>query len=385
MSQESIPYSRQDIREEDIEAVVSVLRSDFLTGGTQLDFFESTVARYVGAKHAIAFSSGTAALHAAVAAAGVGAGDEGITSPNTFCATANSLLYQGARPVFADIRSDSLTLDVDAVAAAITDKTKVILPVDYAGHPADLDELMALAQKQGLIVIEDACHAIGATYRNRRVGSVSHMSIFSFHPVKHIAAGEGGMVTTNDDDLAEKCRRFRDHGVNRNTPQMAEEPWHYAMESLGHNFRLDEMSCALGASQMQRVEENLSARRHWAKKYAEALGDLEGLVLPFESSDVEHAWHLYPIRIDAKKSQLERQSVFKALRDRNIRVQVHYIPVHMHPYYQELGWRVGQFPIAEEVYQQTLSLPMFHALTPGQWEHVVNELKEIWSQRKCHV
>lgn len=380
-----LSYSRQEILEEDIQAVVDALRSESLTGGDRLRAFEEAVAEFVGAKYGVAFSSGTAALHAAVSAAEVGPGDEGITTPNTFCATANCLIYQGGRPVFADVAEDTLTLDPAAVQARITPKTKVLLPVDYAGHPADLDAMAALADKHGLTVIEDACHAIGARYRGQRVGSISHMSVFSFHPVKHIAAGEGGMVTTNDSKFAERLRRFRDHGINRSTEQTATEPWFYAMENLGFNYRLDEMSCALGFSQLKRIESNLNARRGWAMRYAEALADFEGLRLPVEQADCDHAWHLYPIRINERIAGIDRRTVFCGMREAGIRVQVHYIPVHRHPYYQSMGWRAGQFPVAEAAYEQILSLPMFHGMQQAEWQSVIDCLTRIWKERRCHA
>src|SRR5271166_4209062 len=275
-----LPYGRQSIGEEDIQAVVEVLRSDWLTTGPKVAEFEEVFAVRVGAAHAVSFSSGTAALHAAAFAAGLKAGDEAITTPLTFAATANCVLYQGARPVFADVCPDTLNLDPDRLAECITPNTRAVLPVDYAGHPADLDAILALAERHGLTVIEDACHALGAEYKGRRTGSIAHMSVFSFHPVKHVATGEGGMVTTNRADLAESLRRFRNHGISSDARQrQTSRPWHYEMDLLGFNYRLTDVACALGLSQLKKLEANLSRRREIAARYAAAFRDLGGVML----------------------------------------------------------------------------------------------------------
>src|SRR5271166_657643 len=275
-----LPYGHQSIEESDIQAVVETLRSDWLTTGPRVGEFEDRFAAWVGAKHAVSFSSGTAALHGAAFAAGLKAGDEVITSPMTFAATANCVLYQGARPVFADVSPDTLNLDPDRFAERITASTRAVLPVDYAGHPADLDPILAVAERHGLIVIEDACHALGAEYGGRRTGSIAHMSVFSFHPVKHLAAGEGGMVTTDRADLAESLRRFRNHGISSDARQrQTSRPWHYEMDLLGFNYRLTDVACALGLSQLKKLEANLSRRREIAARYAAAFRDLGGVML----------------------------------------------------------------------------------------------------------
>ena len=246
-----LPYGRQTLDDDDIHAIVNVLRSDWLTTGPKVEEFEEAFAARVGAKYAVSFSSGTAALHGAAFAAGLKAGDEAITTPMTFCATANCALYQGARPVFADVCRDTLNLDPEQAITKITSKTRAILPVDYAGHPADLDAILQIAERNGLIVIEDACHALGAEYRGRLVGSIAHMTVFSFHPVKHLTTGEGGMVTTERPDLAKTLRRFRNHGIDSDARQrQTAGQWHYEMVLLGFNYRLTDIGCALGLSQM---------------------------------------------------------------------------------------------------------------------------------------
>jgi perosamine synthetase len=371
-----LPYARQSLTEQDISAVVAVLRSDWLTTGPKVGEFEEAIAAYVGARHAVAFSSGTAALHASVYAAGLGPGDEAITTPLTFCATANAVLYQGATPVFADVRSDSLTIDPAKTAASLTSRTKALLPVDFAGLPADLDEIMALAERYGLTVIEDAAHALGATYRGRRVGSVSHLSVFSFHPVKHLATGEGGMVTTDSAEAAERLRRFRNHGIDRGPAErQAQGTWYYEMVALGFNYRLSDIACALGLAQVPRLELNLSHRRAIASRYAIELSGTPALVLPMAGADREHAWHLYPVRV---VPPVNRGEVFRALRAEGIGVNVHYLPVHLHPHYRErFGYRGGEAPNAETAYEQLISLPMFHGMSDRDVDDVVNAVRKV--------
>jgi perosamine synthetase len=374
-----LPYGRQSIDENDIQAVVETLRSDWLTTGPKVAEFEEAMATWVGAKYAVSFSSGTAALHAAAFASGLQPGDEAITSPLTFAATANCVLYQGATPVFADVVEDTLSLDPERVAARITPRTKAILPVDYAGHPADLDSFLHLADRHGLIVIEDACHALGAEYRGRRVGSVAHMTVFSFHPVKHLTTGEGGMVTTDSPVFAETLRRFRNHGINIDSRQRQRaDQWQYEMVLLGFNYRLTDMACALGLQQMKKLEANLARRRQIAARYSAEFRFIAGVVAPQTRKDVNPAWHLYPIRLDLARLTADRGKVFQALRAEKIGVNVHYIPVHHHPYYRDrFGYEGGEFPVAEAAYECLISLPMFHSMTDGDVDDVVRALGKV--------
>ncbi len=360
-----LPYGRQSIEEADIAAVVATLRSDWLTTGPKVDEFEQAFAAYVGTKHAVAYSNGTAALHGACSAAGLGAGDEAITTPMTFCATANAVLYQGAKPVFADVRSDTLNLDPVLAAAKVTPRTKAILPVDFTGNPAQMDAFMALAAEHGLTVIEDAAHAVGAEWQGHRVGSIAHMTTFSFHPVKHLTTAEGGMVTTNDDALATKLRTFRNHGITRDSRQRElAGDWFYEMSELGFNYRLPDIACALGLSQLQRIEANLARRRAIAAQYDAAFASLPQVVSPKILPDANPAWHLYPIQLELDQLSTTRGEIFRALRAENIGVNVHYIPVHLHPYYrQNLGTKPADFPVAESAYARLISLPMFHGMT----------------------
>jgi UDP-4-amino-4,6-dideoxy-N-acetyl-beta-L-altrosamine transaminase len=374
-----LPYGRQTIDEEDIQAVVAVLRSDWLTTGPKVAEFEEAFAAYIGTKYAVSFSSGTAALHGTAFAAGLTKGDEAITAPMTFAATANCMLYQGARPVFADVCPDTLNLDPGKAAAAVTSRTRAIFPVDYAGHPADVDAVLDLASKHGLTVVEDACHALGATNRGQRAGSNAHMAIFSFHPVKHVATGEGGMVTTNDPKFADSLRRFRSHGIASDARQrQASGRWYYEMVDLGYNYRLTDIACALGLSQMKKLDGNLARRRAIAKRYGEALGKLPGVTVPAVRAEVEPAWHLYPIRLQLEKLRGDRGEVFKALRAENIGVNVHYIPVHLHPYYQQkFGYRGGEYPVAEDAYQRLISLPMFQGMSDRDVEDVIMAVEKV--------
>lgn len=374
-----LPYGRQSIDEDDIQAVVETLRSDWLTTGPKVAEFEEAFAARVGARYAVSFSSGTAALHGAVFAADVEPGDEAITTPLTFAATANCVLYQGGKPVLADVCSNTLNLDPERVAAAVTPRTRAVLPVDYAGHPADLDVFLDIAEHHGLTVIEDACHALGAEYRERRVGSIAHMTVFSFHPVKHLTTGEGGMVTTDNSKFAEKLRTFRNHGISSNArDRQSKGQWHYEMVLLGFNYRLTDIACTLGLRQIHKLDANLQRRREIAARYTRAFAEIPGVEIPHVRPDTLPAWHLFPIRVKADALGANRDDVFRALRAENIGVNVHYIPVHLHPYYkQRFGYHGGEFPIAEAAYESLISLPMFHGMIDDDVEDVITAVRKV--------
>jgi len=376
-----LPYGRQSLDDADVQAVVEVLKSDWLTTGPKVGEFEERFSAWVDAKYAVSFSSGTAALHAAAFAAGIGPGDEAITTPMTFCATANCVLYQRAKPVFADVSADTLNLDPGEVAGKLSSRTKAILAVDYAGHPADLDALLAVTQSRGIPLIEDACHALGGEYRGKRVGGIADMTVFSFHPVKHLTTGEGGMVTTNDAALAETLRRFRNHGISSDARQrQASGQWYYEMVLLGFNYRLTDIACALGLSQLMKLNANLARRREIAAHYTATFRDLPGLIPPSVRAEVNPAWHLYPVCVDLAKLTVDRGQIFHALRAENIGVNVHYIPVHLHPYYRgQFGHRDGECPVAEAAYEQLISLPMFHGMTDADAGDVVRAVSKVIS------
>jgi perosamine synthetase len=374
-----LPYGRQSLEDDDIQAVVDVLKSDWLTTGPKVAEFESALAEWVGAKFAVSFSSGTAALHGAACAAELEPGDEAITSPLTFCASANCILYQGATPLFADVSDDTLNIDPREVAKKISSRTKAIIAVDYAGHPAALDELRQIARDSKALLIEDACHALGAEYHGKRVGSIADMTVFSFHPVKHLTTGEGGMVTTDDPRLAETLLRFRNHGISSEARERQKAgQWFYEMVLLGFNYRLTDIACALGLSQMDKLAANLSRRREIASEYMRAFRDLP-IVVPRVREGALPAWHLYPIRLNLESLSADRAEIFRALRAENIGVNVHYIPVHQHPYYRERFPGTGHYPVAEDAYTRLISLPMFHAMTAGDVDDVKAALANVLS------
>jgi perosamine synthetase len=373
-----LPYGRQSVSEEDVRAVLRVLRSDRLTTGPEVQAFERAVAQAVGASHAVALASGTAALHGAMFAAGVGPGDEVIVPAITFAASANAVLYQGARPVFADVRPDTLNVDPADVAAKLTSRTRAIVAVDFAGQPADLDELRALARGHGLALVEDAAHALGAEYRGHRVGALADLTTFSFHPVKHITTGEGGLAATGDAGLDARLRRFRNHGLQTESDERDARGLVYSpMIDLGYNYRLTDLGCALGLSQLARLEPNLKRRAEIAERYRAELGEEVALSLPAVRAHVRHAWHLFTILLDLPRLREDRRTVLDALRAENIGATVHYVPVYWHPYYEARGYRRGLCPRAEEAFARLLTLPLFPAMSEADIEDVLAALRKV--------
>ncbi|MCE5325941.1 MAG: UDP-4-amino-4,6-dideoxy-N-acetyl-beta-L-altrosamine transaminase [Planctomycetaceae bacterium] len=378
-----IPYGRQLIDEDDIQAVVDVLRSEWITQGPGIEDFEAALCAATGAKYAVSVSSGTAALHVACLAAGLKSGDEAIVTPMTFAASANCVLYCGAKPIFADVQSDTGNLDPALAAQAVTPRTRAIIPVHFAGHPCDMDEITALARKHNLIVIEDAAHALGATYRQTRIGPCpqSHMAILSFHPVKHITTGEGGAVVTNDPELYEKLQMYRNHGITKDHRRhsRAGEPWYYEMQELGFNYRLTNIQAALGVSQLKKLDRFLARRRQIVGIYNEAFAPLGQIQIPTQRSYVQNAWHLYVIRLRGEGDQSQRRrTLYDRLRERQIGVQVHYVPTHTHPLYRRtLGTDWGQCPIAEDYYHRCLSLPIYPAMTDSDVQRVIAQVKDV--------
>ena len=369
-----IPYGRQSIDEKDIEAVVKVLKSDFLTTGPVIEEFEHKVAEYAGAKYAVAIANGTAALHAACFAAGIGEGDEVITTPITFAASANCALYCGAKPVFADIDAKTCNISPQEIESKITERTKAIIPVHFAGQPCEMDEIHAIAKKHGLLVIEDAAHALGAEYKGKRIGGLSDMTEFSFHPVKHITTGEGGMIMTNDEQLYERLKLFRTHGITRDSRFMEKNdgPWYYEQIDLGYNYRITDIQCALGVSQMDKLPQFLARRREIARIYDEAFAKNPNIEIPYQKEGCDNAYHLYVIRVKNRS----RDEVFAKLREAGIGVNVHYIPVYKHPYYQKHGYDKVCCPNAEKYYNECISIPIYPALTAEEQQYVIEKVME---------
>lgn len=369
---EMLPYGRQWIDDTDIGALVEVLRSDWLTTGPKVSEFEQTFAVALGAREAVAVSNGTAALHTAMYAIGIGPGDEVIVPSITFAATANCVVYQGGTPIFADVDPDTLLLDTTQVEEKITPKTKAIIAVDYAGHPCDYESLRTITDQYGLILVDDACHALGGSYKNKPVGILADLNTFSFHPVKHITTGEGGMITTDDPKLARRMRIFRNHGiVTSNQQRLQRGSEFYEMVDLGYNYRLTDLQCALGISQLTKLSEWVRRRQEIAQQYDLNLADVTAVNPLLVRNNVCHAYHLYVVRIDTGQLNATRDQIFTALCAEGIGVRVHYIPVHLHPFYrQRFGTAPGMCPVAEAAYEQIITLPNF----PQMNNHDLNDV-----------
>ncbi|WP_420852045.1 UDP-4-amino-4,6-dideoxy-N-acetyl-beta-L-altrosamine transaminase [Pelotomaculum isophthalicicum] len=371
-----IPYAKQQVDEDDIAAVTAVLRSDWLTTGPQVASFEQALADTTRAKYAVVFSSGTAALHAAYFAAGVKHGDEVITTPLTFAATANAALYLGARPVFIDIAPGSFNINQALIEEAITSRTKVIAPVDMTGLPAPVEEIMEIARGYGIIVVEDAAHALGANFNGKPVGSRADMTVFSFHPVKHITCGEGGAVTTNNRRYYDKLLAFRSHGMVREPSLLMENhgPWYYEMQQLGYNYRITDIQCALGLSQLKKLTRFLARRREIAARYNEAFENCPHLLTPPVVPGVEPAWHLYVLRLAGDNPP--RGELIDRLYKNSIGTQVHYLPVYRHPYYRDLGYPAGLCPNVEDYYRRAISIPLYPAMGNTDVKRVIKVVME---------
>ena len=378
-------YGKQSIDENDIDAVVEVLKSDFLTQGPAIEKFEKCVAEYCGAKYAVAVTSATAALHISCLSAGLGKDDILWTSPITFTASANCGRYCGADVDFVDIDPSTYNMSIaelEKKLQAAEIKPRVVVPVHLAGQSCEMDKIYKLSQKYGFKVIEDASHAIGADYKETKVGccKYSDMTVFSFHPVKIVTIGEGGMVLTNDKDLYEKLVLYRSHGITRDPKLMtgtADGPWYYQQIDLGFNYRMTDMQAALGYSQMQKVNEFVSKRRYLAKRYNELLKNINGIQLPDQNEDTKSSWHLYVVRVDFSKISKTKNQIFAEMKEKGICLNLHYIPVHTQPYYENLGFKGGDFPNSEKYYEEAFTLPLYYSLTDEQQDHIVKSLVEV--------
>ncbi|CAN5479492.1 UDP-4-amino-4,6-dideoxy-N-acetyl-beta-L-altrosamine transaminase [soil metagenome] len=373
---QQLPYGRQSIDDSDIEAVMAVLRGDWLTTGPAVTRFEQDLAAWTGAP-TVAVTSGTAALHVAYAAAGIGPGDEVVTSPLTFVATAATASQLGAAVVFADVTAYTANLDPAAAAADVTDQTRVVSAVDYAGHPADLGDLRSVAHDASALLLEDASHSIGSRWRDRPVGSVADLTTFSFYPTKNLTTTEGGALSALDPRLLDRAARFRNHGLVREKDRQRspdEGGWHQEVHELGLNYRLPDVLCALGSSQLRRLATFKERRAQIVARYRAGLENVDGLILPTRRADVDPIWHLFAVKVLAGR----RRALYDHLRDRGIGVQVNFVPVYWHPAYADMGYRRGQCPVAEEFYRRQLSLPLFADLREDQVDRVIGEVRQFF-------
>lgn len=374
-------YGRQCIEEDDIQAVVETLQSPFITCGPKVAEMEVKLAQYVGAKHAVICSNGTAALHCACIAAGIGPGDEVITTPITFAASSNCALYCGARPVFADIDPATYNIDPESIRAHISAKTKAVVAVDFTGQAVKIKEIRQICDEFGLIFIEDAAHAIGTKYNGQAVGSLADMTCFSFHPVKNITCGEGGAITTNNDELHKKLVLAHTHGITHDDQLMEEAPhegiWYYEQISLGFNYRMTDFQSALLINQLKKLERFKQRRREIVNRYNEAFKNLEGIIVQQEIPESDTCRHLYIIRLDLDKLTCTRREFFDAMSAENVQCQIHYVPVYWFPYYKHLGYERGLCPNAEEIYKGILSIPLYPLLSDNDVEDVIHAVTKV--------
>jgi UDP-4-amino-4,6-dideoxy-N-acetyl-beta-L-altrosamine transaminase len=376
-----IPYGHQWIDEEDVEEVVSVLKSDWITTGPKIAEFEDALCSYIGTKYAVAVNSGTSALDIAVQTLNLPAGSEVITTPFTFVGTSNAILYNNSKPVFADIEKETRNINPNEIRKKITEKTKAIIYVDYAGHPCDIEELKAIATEYDLYLIEDACHAIGAEYKAQKTGNFADMTIFSFHPVKHITTGEGGAVVTNNEEFYEKLQILRNHGIDKSALDRfgSEAGWAYDLKFLGRNYRITDFQAALGISQLKKLDEFISRRNEIVQRYNEAFEAVPEIETPIVKSHVKPAWHIYTVLLNG----INRDVFFSKMRERNIGVNVHYIPIYRFSYYQEHFYNnPGDFPVTEEVFSKIVTLPLFSKMTGDEVLNVIEIVKEYKNKRR---
>lgn len=380
-----LPYGTQWLDENEINEVIDSLKSNWITTGPKMRLFEKRFQEFKGSKYAIAVNSGTAALHISTSSINIRPGDEVITTPLTFVASANCVVYRGGTPIFADIKKDTYNIDPLEIEKKITSKTKAIIPVHFAGQPCDMDEITEIAEKNDLYVIEDAAHAIDAEYKGKKIGNISDLTIFSFHPVKNITTAEGGMVTTNNDELNDKLLMFRTHGISKDAVKRfgKEGDFYYDMQYLGFRYNLSELHSALGIHQLNKLESFQKRRREIVEIYNKELKDIEEIIIPYVKDDIKHSWHLYIIQIEIEKMKVDRDYLFKALREENIGVNVHYIPVHYHSYYaNNYGLKIGILPKVERLFPRLLTLPLFPKMSNNDIYDVINALEKVLNYYK---
>ena len=376
---EFLPFHQPSIDGEEIQEVVDTLKSGWITTGPKTKLFEKKFQEYIRCKYAIAVSSCTAGLHLALVAAGVGQGDEVITTPYTFATTGEVIIQIGAKPVFVDIEEDGFNIDVTKIPEAITPETKAIIPVHFAGEPCDMDEIMKIAQENNLFVIEDAAHAVGAEYKGKKIGNIGDVTVFSFYATKNLTTGEGGMVTTNNDELAEKIRLLSLHGISKDAWKRytAEGSWYYEILYAGYKYNMTDIQASLGIHQLNKLEKFLSIRQKYAQRYSSAFADISEIKTPPVNHHVRHAWHLYVIRLNSASLSIDRKQFIEALKAENIGSSVHFIPLHLHPYYRNrYAYKLGDYPNAEDTYSRVISLPLFPKMTIADVEDVIKAVKK---------
>jgi len=382
---EFLPFSSPLISEDEISEVADTLRSGWLTTGPKVARFEEEFSRYIGSKHAVAVNSCTGALHLALVAAGIGAADEVITTPFTFISTVNVILHVGAKPVFVYVRPDTFNIDVERIEKAITPKTKAIIPVHYAGQPCAMDEIMEIAKKHRLLVVEDAAHAVASEYKGRKIGTIGDVSCFSFYATKNLVTGEGGMVTTDDTKLADKIKVLSLHGMSKDAWKRytAAGSWYYEVIYAGYKYNMTDIQASLGLHQLNKLEMFQKTREEIAKRYNQAFADLDAIEIPFVKPEVRHAWHLYVIKVVPERLEINRNQFIEKLKEENIGTSVHFIPVHLHPYYREtFGFKEGDFPVAEGAYERVISLPLYPKMSDEDIERVIEAVRKIAGEHK---
>jgi UDP-4-amino-4,6-dideoxy-N-acetyl-beta-L-altrosamine transaminase len=377
---EFLPYGTQWLNEKEINEVIDSLKSSWITTGPKMRLFEENFKEFKGSKYAVAVNSGTAALHISTSSININPGDEVITTPMTFVASANCVVYRGGTPVLADIKKDTCNIDPDEIKKKITSRTKAIIPVHFAGQPCDMDEICEIAEENNLYIIEDAAHAIDAEYKGKKIGNISDLTIFSFHPVKNITTAEGGMVTSNNEELNEKLLMFRTHGISKDAIKRfgKEGGFYYDMKYLGFRYNLSELHSSLGIHQLNKLNAFQNRRRELVRIYNRELDSIEGIKIPYVKSNIKHSWHLYIIQLDLEKLNVDRDHIFKAMREENIGVNVHYIPIHYHSYYQEkFGLKRGILPNVEWLFPKIITIPLFHKMSDNDVYDVINALEKV--------
>jgi len=381
----TIPFYIPEIGEKEVEEVINTLKSGWLTTGNKTKIFERKLENYLNVKHVLAVSSCTAALHLSIATLGIGKGDEVITSPFTFPSTVNVILYENAKPVFADIKEDTLNINPEEVKKKISDKTKAIIPVHYAGQSCEMEEILEIAEDYNVKVIEDAAHAIGAEYRGKKIGGFSDTTNFSFYATKNLTTGEGGAVATNNDEIAEKIGSLRLHGMSKDAWQRHTftGSWYYEIIELGYKYNMSDIQASIGIHQLDKLEDFLKKRERIAKKYSKAFGEMDEIIIPHVKENIRHAWHLYPIQVNTECLKIDRNQFIQELTDENIGSSVHFLPVHLHPYYRnKFKYKRGDFPKAEYAYDHIISLPLYTKITEEELEIVIKCVKKIVKKKR---